>query len=100
MGVITINMEKARNIWREKLAIERDARIHDLNSLYHVYIDEGVDPAPVVERRKQIRMVTEDPAIEAAKTVEELKAVWPEYLSAPVAYPLAILKNNPKTKNK
>jgi hypothetical protein len=78
--MITVNMAKARMIWRAKIATVRDERITEMNRLYQVYIDNGIDPAPVVERRTALRNVTQDPAIDAAKTPEELKAIWPDIL--------------------
>ena len=86
--MITINMEKAREIWKQKLAIEAETKIEELNKLYHVYIDEGKDPAPVIEKRKLLRNITNDKAIDAAKTPEELKKVFPEVLTMAVKYPL------------
>jgi hypothetical protein len=77
---ITTDMAKARMVWRTKMAIVRDGRIADMNRLYQAYIDNGIDPAPIVERRTALREVTQDPAIDAAKTPEELKAVWPSIL--------------------
>ena len=88
---IIVSMQKAREIWKQKLAIEAEAKIEELNKLYHVYIDEGKDPAPVIEKRKMLRNITNDKAIASAKTVEDLKTFWPEVLTAPVGYPLAIV---------
>lgn len=79
-NIITVNMDKARMIWRAKIAAVRDERIADMNRLYQVYIDNGIDTAPVIERRTALRNVTQDPAIDVAKTPEELKAIWPDIL--------------------
>lgn len=81
---ITVNMTKARMIWRAKLAAARDERIVEMNRLYQAYIDQGVDPKPVVDRRNALREVTQDHAIDAANTLEELKAVWPSILYSDV----------------
>ena len=78
--VISTNMALAKMVWRTKMAIARDNKIADMNRLYQIYIDNGVDPAPIVERRSALRQVTQDPAIDAATTPEELKAVWPSIL--------------------
>ena len=51
--MIKVNMEKAREIKRDQLR---------------------------AERKQQLRDVTADPAIDAATTPDELKAVWPEAL--------------------
>ena len=42
---------------------------------------DAVAKARIEAERQALRDVTADPAIEAAKTPEELKAVWPEVLS-------------------
>jgi hypothetical protein len=96
--MITINMDKAREIWKQKISEEANNQIQKLNELYHVYIDEGKDPAPVIERRKKLRSLTEHPSITNAKTPEELKAFWPEELTTVISYPLTPLKSKKTNK--
>ena len=81
MSVITINMTKAREIWRNKISVESEARIAELRGEYDKLVDEGKDTSPVVLKRKALRALVNDPAIDAAKTPEELKAFWPSILN-------------------
>lgn len=68
------DMPKAREIHRKKM---RDAREPKLAAL-----DVEQLRGRNVEAQKQaLRDVTSDPRIDAATTVEELKAAWPEILS-------------------
>jgi hypothetical protein len=43
-------------------------------------MEEGKDPALAVAKKKRLRDVTKDPRIDAARTPDELAAVWPEEL--------------------
>lgn len=68
------DMPKAREIHRKRM---RDAREPKLAAL-----DVEQLRGRNVEAQKQaLRDVTSDPRIDAATTVEELKAAWPEILS-------------------
>lgn len=81
-GRLSVEMPKARNIWREKM---REARAPILEKLDIEYqrADEAGDAEAkirIASKKQALRDVTEDPRIESAKTPEELKAVWPEFL--------------------
>ena len=78
---ITVNMTKARDIWRKKISVEAEARIEELRGEYDKLVDEGKDTSPVVLKRKALRALVNDPAIDAAKTPDELKAFWPSILN-------------------
>lgn len=80
---VSIDMPKSREIHRGRL---REARASKLAALDVEYqrADETGDAnrkRDVAARKQALRDVTADPRIEAAKTPEELKAVWPEILS-------------------
>ena len=79
---LTHDMEKCRSIWRDKM---RDARKRLLAALDVEYqrADETGDAQEklsVAAAKRELRDVTAVPEIDAAKTPEELKAVWPECL--------------------
>jgi hypothetical protein len=78
--MITINMDKARGIHREAMRQARATLFKELDVAYMVAIEQGLDAATVVAKKQELRDVTANPAIEAAQTPEELKAVWPEIL--------------------
>lgn len=76
---IVHHMPTAREIHRDKL---RRARAPHLESLDVAYLRAGEENDTLTQReiaakKKALRDVTDDPAIEAATTVEELKTIWP-----------------------
>jgi hypothetical protein len=77
------DMAKCREIHKDRL---REARAPKLAALDVDYqrADEDGDSArkrDIAKRKQELRDVTKHPDIEAAKTVEELKAVWPDALA-------------------
>jgi len=79
--MITVNMEKARNIHREKMRAARAPLLAALDVAFQRALEQNANTATIVAQKQALRDVTSDPAIEAAQTVEELKAVWPEVLN-------------------
>jgi hypothetical protein len=76
---VTVDMTKAKEIWRNRI---REARTDQFKSLDEQYMraDEIGDTdakAAVVAKKNILRDAPNDPAIEAATTTEELKKVWP-----------------------
>lgn len=75
---IEVDMEKARSVWKDKIREARALRFTRLDVEY-MRAEERGDEAKkleIVERKKLLRELPQDPRIEDAKTVEELKAVW------------------------
>ena len=79
--MITINMAKARNIHREKMRAARTPLLAALDIAFQRALEQNANTATIVAQKQALRDVTSDPAIEAAQTVEELKAVWPDILN-------------------
>jgi hypothetical protein len=83
-GAIAVDMVKARSIHKDKLRELRKPKLEALDSEY-MRADEAGDNAEkkrVADKKKALRDVTADPAIDAARTPEELKAVLPAALQA------------------
>ena len=79
---VCIDMGKARDIWRDNLREARKTKLQALDVLYQ-RADESADAkakADIVSQKQALRDVTDDPAIDAAQTAEDLKAVWPDAL--------------------
>ncbi len=74
---ISHDMGKAKQIKREHLRHERAARFPDLDAQWSRAFGQGKsDEAAAVERkRQQLRDIPADPRIDAAKTIEDLKAI-------------------------
>ena len=76
---ITVDMAKAKEIWKNKI---REARTEAFKSLDIEYqrADETGDndaKAAIAAKKQVLRDATDDPAIAAASTTAELKKVWP-----------------------
>jgi len=76
-GVIGINMEKAKELWREKI---RQARIEPLAALDTAYmkaLETGAETTQIIAEKQALRDAPADAGIDAATTPEELAAVQP-----------------------
>jgi hypothetical protein len=76
---VTVDMTKAKEIWRNKIRIARTEKFKELDTQYQRADEDGnaEAKASVVAAKKVLRDAPADPAIDAAITVEELKKVWP-----------------------
>lgn len=72
-----VNMPHAREIHRDRLRKARKPLLEALDVQYMRATEKGESTAEIVSNKQALRDVTADPAIEAAQTPEELKAVWP-----------------------
>jgi len=79
--MITINMEKARNIHREKMRLARAPLLTALDVVFQRALEQNANTTVIVTKKQALRDVTSDLAIEAAETIDQLKAVWPEVLN-------------------
>jgi hypothetical protein len=77
---IGFDMPKCRNIHRDNMRKARAPKLDALDVEYMRAHGDDKRRADVEARKRVLRDVTADPAIEAAKTPEELKAVWPDCL--------------------
>lgn len=76
---ITVDMSKAKEIWRNKI---RDARTDEFKLLDMQYmradeINDAEAKATVVARKQELRNAPANDAIDAASTIDELIAFWP-----------------------
>lgn len=78
--MITLNMAKARDIHRQRLREARAPLFSALDVAFQRAMESGADTSAIVAQKQELRDVTNHPAIEAAQTAEELKAVWPDFL--------------------
>ena len=79
--MITVNMVKARDIHRAKMRAVRAPLLVALDVAFQRALEQNTSAAEIIAKKQALRDVTSDPAIEAAQTLEELKAVWPEVLN-------------------
>jgi hypothetical protein len=72
----TIDMEKARNVWRDKIRIARKPKLEELDIEYMRKQEAGEDTSAIVTKKNKLRDFPAKAEIESASTVEELKAIW------------------------
>jgi hypothetical protein len=81
---LTFDMPKARNVQRNRMRAARAPLLAALDIEY-IRADEAGDAprkASIAEEKRLLRDVTGVPEIDAAKDIQELKAVWPAVLEA------------------
>ncbi|WP_259781189.1 hypothetical protein [Aestuariispira ectoiniformans] len=79
--VIDVDMAKARDIWRDKIRQVRTPALEGLDADFMKALESGADTSVIVSRKQALRDAPADPAIDAAATPEELKAVRPAGLN-------------------
>lgn len=79
---ITINMPKAKEIHRNKIRKVRKSKLQELDVQFQRELEKGpkANTQPIVDKKQELRDLPNHPDIEAATTVEELKATWNEEL--------------------
>jgi hypothetical protein len=83
----SVDMPKAREIWRSKMREARAPMLAALDIQALRAVEGGTSGAPladIVAKKRALRDVTIDPAIDAAQTPDELRAVWPDCLRGDV----------------
>jgi len=80
--MITVDMTKAREIKRDQLRAERRPLLEQLDVEFMRAQEAGdtQKQALIADKKQALRDVTADPAIDAATTPDELKAVRPTAL--------------------
>ena len=78
---VEVDMDKARDIWRDKIRQARVGKLEALDAVFMKALETGADTTAIVAEKTALRNAPADPAIDAATTVEELKAVKPAGLT-------------------
>lgn len=74
---IVVDMNVAREIWRDKIRLARAEEFKRLDTEFLLALESGGDVSQIVAQKQALRDATKDPAIDAAKTPEELLKVKP-----------------------
>jgi hypothetical protein len=82
--MITVNMDKAREIKKDMIRAERDPKLATLDVDFMRAVEAGDTDlqATIAAKKQALRDATDDPAIASATTPDELKAVRPASLDA------------------
>ena len=71
---ITINIAKAKNLWKDKIRIARKKKFKALDIEFIQAQETSADTSGIVAKKKELR---DYPAkVNSATTVDEIKAVW------------------------
>lgn len=80
--MITVNMDNAREIKKDMIRAERNPKLAKLDVDFMRAVEAGdtVAQTTIAAKKQALRDATDDPAIAAATTPDELKAVVPTAL--------------------
>ena len=71
---LKINIDKAKNIWKNKIRVARKSKLEELDVEFVRAQETGADTSAIVAKKKELR---DFPAqVDSATTTDEIKAVW------------------------
>lgn len=76
-GTITVNMDAAKDIWRDKIRVAREPELAKLDTAFMKAQETGADTTAIVAQKQALRDAPAHADIDAATTPDELKAVQP-----------------------
>ena len=76
-GTITVNMTKAKDIWRDKIRAARDPELAKLDAEFMKALEAGSSTTQIIADKNTLRDAPSHADIDAATTPDELKAVQP-----------------------
>tara|TARA_R110000824_G_scaffold340179_1_gene526688 strand:+ start:254 stop:505 length:252 start_codon:yes stop_codon:yes gene_type:complete len=74
--LITHDIEKAKNIWRNKIRIARQPILEQLDVAYIRTLEEEGDVSLIVAKKQDLRDYPNKIEIEQATSIEELREIW------------------------
>lgn len=75
--VISVNMDQAKDIWRDKIRAARVPELEKLDTAFMKALESGADTTQIVADKQALRDAPAHADIDAATTPDELKAVQP-----------------------
>ena len=76
-NVISVNMDKARDIWRDKIRRARVEPLEALDMAYMKALETSADTTQIIADKQALRDAPALSSISSASTVDELKAIQP-----------------------
>jgi hypothetical protein len=71
---ITVNIAKAKNLWKDKIRRARKPKLESLDVEFMQAQETSADTSAIVAKKKELR---DFPAqVDSATTTDEIKAVW------------------------
>ena len=79
----TIDLERAKDVWRNKMRPVRDARLKQLDLAWMQAMERGdaAAAAAVAAQKQELRDITKRDELKYAKSLAEVKAFWPAVLN-------------------
>jgi len=71
---ITVNITKAKNIWKDKIRTARKPKLEELDIEYTRALESGADTTSIVAKKQELRDYPTQ--VDSATTTDEIKAVW------------------------
>ena len=84
--MITINLDKAREIHKDKLREARGPKLSALDVAFQRALEAGENFSPIATEKQALRDVTKSEAILTAENTDQLKESWPTDLLGPSPY--------------
>ena len=75
--MITVNMDKAKDLWRDKVREERKDKLATLDIQFTRALESGSDTTDIVTKKQALRDAPADERITNATTTDELKLIDP-----------------------
>lgn len=76
--MITIDIDKAKDIWKEKIRKARENALAKLDVDYMKAQEEGTDTTQIVNDKNTLRDLPSQ--VDSATTVDQIKAIWNDML--------------------
>lgn len=76
-NVISVNMDKAKDIWRDKIRQARVEPLAVLDTAYMKALETSADTTQIIADKQALRDAPALSSISSASTVDELKAIQP-----------------------
>ena len=76
-AVISVNMERAKDIWRDKIRAARVEALEALDAAYMKALETGADTSSIIAQKQALRDAPALASIDNATTPDELKAIQP-----------------------
>jgi len=80
-GVISVDMNLARDVWRDKIRRARAPRLQELDAEFMKALETGASTTAIVAEKQALRDAPAHPDILTAQTPEALKLVKPAGLN-------------------
>ena len=71
---LKINIDKAKNIWKDKIRVARKPKLEELDIEYTRALESGADTTSIVAKKQELRDYPTQ--VDSATTTDEIKAVW------------------------